>query len=224
MGGVHKRQTASPVRLKVHRPKAVAKAEEALSAETQRKNEREVKLSGLGPNQLMIQFNYKRIARWILLGKTQAEIAKHLGLTPISIRKAVERPKFRTYLLALEQDYLGSADRRLKNSFVHAVDTLLKWIKHADPTVSLRAIEILMRTQGRLIESLMVRFEGNPLIDARTQVMVNGQALGDGLTRDEVNVAKQLLERVRASVVKSDSILPPILQLRPQPQLEYGDS
>lgn len=128
---------------------------------------------------------FRTVIRMRMAGQPFSKIAKRLNVSPQTLRKLQKKPEFQEAFSELDEEFFSEHDRMLKVAhhsaavgLVQAVKKLQRLVRNADPHVSFRAIEILMKITETSSErakdntneeptahttiNLLQQFEGSP--------------------------------------------------------------
>jgi hypothetical protein len=81
----------------------------------------------------------------VALGRRQREVAKQLGVTHETVCRWNHLPAFESTVVEIQQQLLDSTRARHISLLGQAMDELQELLRHPDPVIKLRAIQLIMQ-------------------------------------------------------------------------------
>lgn len=103
---------------------------------------------------------HRLVLRLRASGKPTDEIADETGFSEAMVRKLCNSPTGKAYIEAVYQDL----DAEFKAMYGEVVSTTRKWIKCADPQISLTAINLWSKINGKFTQKVEVKVTAEDVV------------------------------------------------------------
>ena len=114
---------------------------------------------------------WRKLARLLLAGHSVTKAAKMLKRERTHVSKIIANAEFKAFFSEQQHDYFRRVDQRLRHLLMVGVETHLKLLRHADPHVRLRALELVYGSiHGRYLADVKL-FDQVPL-EAESPVLI----------------------------------------------------